>query len=174
MERTPLVKGWLMRGRSMGVWRGAVERAELLGSERPLAVDGIAQAIDHPADEHIADRCLAGVGGSHDMTARVDGVERTQGHEQHPVVAETHHLGGYGEVLAGRFNPADIAQRNLRTLAFDQQSGDLDHLAQALSRHRAVALGLDQVQTSAEGFKWLHGAARLSDSPGQGLVDFTD
>ena len=62
--------------------------------QRPFAVDGIAEAVDHPAQPG-----GAGIDGGRPVLeigagAQGDSIQRTQRHDQRPAVAEADHFAG--------------------------------------------------------------------------------
>src|SRR5712691_3401512 len=55
-----------------------LHRRELLGRDRPLAVDRLAQGIHDPPDQRLADRYLDDLAGSTDLIAFLDALVRAQ------------------------------------------------------------------------------------------------
>ena len=70
------------------VRRDLLDGPALAGGNRPLAVDGLAQGVDHAADHRVADGHLGHAAGRADLVALFDGAVVAQDHGPHDVLFE--------------------------------------------------------------------------------------
>jgi len=118
-----------------GVDRLGVQRVVVLELHGPLAVDGVAEPVDDPAQEFSphGDRRLAAEGD--DLAARADALKVVQRHQQDLSLPEPHHLGP--ERLAGPAvgeDVAHLADGARGPVPLDHQADDLAHRPVHLDR----------------------------------------
>ena len=82
-----------MRGRSSGIRRGAGGRAHAAVGQLLALVDRAAEAVEHAAQQLVADGDADGLAGGGDDVAGADAVQLAERHEQRAALAEADDLG---------------------------------------------------------------------------------
>ena len=103
--------------------RRPVDRPRLLGGDRTEAVNGLADQIEHPAEDLLADRHLDRLAGVDDRGAALQAVGRAQSDRAHPAPAEV--LG-------------DLAPQDLTDLLVEEGAIDVDLEGVVDRRHRLL------------------------------------
>ena len=144
--------------------RPAAQRISVRGGNRRSAIDGLAETVDHPAQQartYLDPRLLAA--GRHRI-AHFESVDFFQRHRKHAPVAKADHLGADAPP-AGCPHFAKIADGRRRTARFNGQPDHFRHLARPAQRRDAVQL----VKTRRQRDSLRHDC--LSQAVGQAALD---
>ena len=113
--------------------RRCLQRIFAFREDGPLAVHGIAEAVEHAPEELRADLDLERLLCGDDLAARADALHLADGHEHDKSLPETDHLGRYGrDVGEMRGDIAELADADRRPLGLDDEANDLRDLAREL------------------------------------------
>ncbi len=117
----------------------AIEAVSAFRLDWGAAIDGLAEAVDHPAEQVAAYRHTRIVVARSDRVAQLQAVDLLQRHGEDAAVAEADHLGADGP-SGGRAHFAEFADRHAGTARFHQQPDHFSHLPGPAQGRDAVEL----------------------------------
>ena len=127
MALMPVQKGAEIRWRFSGCGGRRFKLTVSLASIGPEIVERLAQAVNDPALEPLANRHAQGRAQGNDFAARMDALDFAQRHEQDVVIPKTDNLGQRGTIVARGFDAAVFTDAGERAFRLDDQADELDH-----------------------------------------------
>ena len=107
------------------VRRGAGGRAHAAVGQLLALVDRAAEAVEHAAQQLVADGDADGLAGGGDDVAGADAVQLAERHEQRAALAEADHLGRHRSAAAAGGDLAHLADLGLEAGGLDDQPDEV-------------------------------------------------